>query len=201
MLLHSRKSKKSLIIIFFGAILILVSIGIIFFACNSTSKLVVNNNIDDYVKRSSMYTYSKQVMPSLVNLPKYKKIYYEFRGNQYGYETETMLLAVTYDKKTYISEKSKLKNYQFLSHSVLETLLTDRKYYAIPEYEFSINKFTFKVLNNHDYPHNFGMIVTSDSEDTVVYMYFSDPSFDYISKNETKGQMKSFVLDYYKYNW
>jgi hypothetical protein len=78
--------------------------------------------------------------------------------------------------------------------------------YLLPEPEFNINSYNFKVLaenndSDFDYPHYIGMIATSDEKKNISYLYFADQDFDYISENNNKGEMQKFVKEYFKYEW
>lgn len=64
-----------------------------------------------------------------------------------------------------------------------------RKEILNPEYEFSINSYTFKVVagngkGNTQFPKSFGMIETSERKKSIAYLYFYDTDLDIIgSKN------------------
>jgi len=113
-----------------------------------------------------------------------------------------MLLVISYDEETYISEKKRIEeSTDFLEEVVFTT--DDVVSYFLPEPEFSINSYHFRVVKSDlgYYPKYFGMIATSDEKNTIAYLYFKDGDLDVISINRKEGEMKKFVEEYFKYDW
>lgn len=180
-----------------GIVLLILSL-LIWFFCLSTS---TNSSLNDYAKRRIGYTSASYVLPELDSLPDYEGIYYQYRHKRMVlFSADSLLLVITYDKETYIAEKKKLEQYSFLDH-----IVGYDETYFIPEHKFSINSFTFRVLDQVDdkffYPKRFGMIATSDEKNSIAYMYFDDIDLDFISENTIKGRMERFVKEYYRYKW
>lgn len=131
---------------------------------------------------------AEDILPDLNDLPKYQNIVYQYQLKfRIIYQSETMLLATTYDEDTYADEKQKIeKNDVFLT-----------KESSLTEYEFSINSFAFHVINNRQstIPKFFGMIAMSDEKHCIAYLYFRDIDLDGI------GNMPEFVKTNYHYDW
>jgi hypothetical protein len=171
------------------------------------------NDLNDYNTRIEDLEYPRQVMPDLDNLPTYEKIHYQYRRKTTFpllFHAETMLLVVTYDEKTYQMEKEKINNYNYLNETIFKIstvgAYTNKIFYLLPEPEFQINSFNFRVLeanqtNDFWYPHYMGIIATSDEKNSIVYLYYDDQDLDYIGEDQTKGAMVKFVKKYFKYKW
>jgi hypothetical protein len=150
---------------------------------------------------------AQQVMPNLNDLPEYKKIYYRYRHMIILFpifSADSMLLVVTYDDTIYQMEKLEIDNLNFLEKAKYRT--TNGTYYQLPEPEFQINSFNFRILaesqeNDFDYPKYIGIIATSDEKKSVAYLYFADQDLDYISVGKTEDEMAKFVDKYFKYKW
>lgn len=162
-----------------------------------------NFDLNDYLKSGGIIDkYATEVLPDLESLPEYKSVFYAYHHDQTSliFQSETMLLRVTYDRDTYRAEKEKLDEiYSFLDHTVPMKNHPDD--FLMPEYEFSINSYEFRVVDRKGteytyYPHSFGIIATSDKYCGIAYMYFYDFDLDYIS-----GSMADFVRKYFPYKW
>lgn len=166
-----------------------------------------NSNIKEYLSRNNTIdTKAKGVMPDINELPEYKNI--EYRSTHKSmilFESDSIALIVNYDDETYENEKNKLeKNYTFLSQKI-KSEFDESKYY-IPENEFSINSYKFRVIdndgnNNTKFPKSFGMIGTSDDKKSIAYLYFYDADLDYIGKSDDESPMADFVKEYFKYDF
>lgn len=171
-----------------------------FTGCSKSS-----TNIKKYINSGTKIdAYAKNFMPALENLPKSLDIAYKYNHiPTILSDTDTMVLVVEYDEATYKSEKEKLtSNYNFLTKKVPSTYNEDN--YLIPEYEFSINSYEFKVVEGNDkskaeYPKSFGMIGTSDKKKSIAYLYFYDHELDYIGEKDEKRPMANFVNKYFRY--
>jgi hypothetical protein len=171
------------------------------------------NNLDDYNTRLKELSCPQQVMPALGDLPPYEKIYYQYRRTTIFpllFYAQTMLLVVTYNEETYQIETSKIHNYHYLDEAVFSIgtvgASKDNVFYKLPEPEFQINSFNFRVLeanqtNDFLYPHYMGIIAASDEKNSIAYLYYDDQDLDYISKDKTEGAMVNFVKKYFKYRW
>ena len=185
--------------IFFIFISVLILIFIGFSKSNTT-------NIKKYLNNGTKIdTYAKNFMPAIEDLPKYQDISYKYNHSSIIlFETEAITLVVNYDEETYEKEKEKLtERYKFLNHKVVSDF--DKSKYYIPEYEFSINNYDFKVAEGNDnyeaiYPKSFGIIGISDEKNSIAYLYFYDYDLDYIQKDKD-SPMADFVKENFKYDF
>ncbi|WP_461206319.1 hypothetical protein [Clostridium sp. DL1XJH146] len=185
-----------------GLIVILIAIVICFTGCTRSS-----SNIKKYLNTGSKIDLNaKEVMPSLEDLPEYQDILYRYtHRSMIVFESDSVALIVNYDDETYNIEKDKLlEKYTYLEEKVVG--IFDESKYFIPEYEFSIDSYNFKVVagdeeSNTKYPKSFGMIGTSDEEKSIAYLYFYDSDLDYIGVEYEVHPMANFVKDYFDYNF
>jgi hypothetical protein len=172
-----------------------------FIGCSSS-----NTNIKKYLNSgTNIDTNSKDFMPAIDDLPQYKDISYKYNNvSSILFESDAITLVVDYDEETFEKEKEKLsKEYKFLEQKVVSSF--DENKYYIPEHEFSINSYKFKVVNEYNNykakcPKSFGMLGISDEKKSIAYLYFYDYDLDYISKN-SKTPMADFINDYFNYNF
>lgn len=183
-------------------IIIMVVIILSITGCSRSS-----SNIKKYLNSGARIdTYAKDFMPAIEDLPKYKDISYRYKHKSIIlFESDSMTLVVEYDDETYESEKEKLANkYNFLNEKIPSKY--DEDLYFIPEYQFSINSYNFKVVEGNDkskaeYPKSFGIIGTSDENKSIAYLYFYDQDLDYIGYKEETHPMANFVKQYFKYDF
>ncbi|MCL2634736.1 MAG: hypothetical protein FWD34_09520 [Oscillospiraceae bacterium] len=194
--------------IFVSAIIISVVVASILFVYSKFFSTTVINNLNDYEKRMEERYVVSGMLPELDELPEYININYQYRRIEYFIFTSfTIRLVVTYDEETYIKEKAKLEKKDYLSHAVIHEytiydsdVLVQRP--LIPEHEFSIKSFDFKVLDNdyydvkYSYPKEIGFIATSDEKNSIAYLYFYDFDIDLISRS-----MEEFIVRNFKYDW
>ena len=143
-------------------------------------------------------------MPAIEDLPEHQDISYKYNNfSVVLFETDTITLEVDYDEEIYEKEKEKLTQiYKFLDQKVVSK--SDESKYYIPEYEFSINSYSFRVVDENDnykaqYPKSFGIIGTSDEKKSIVYLYIYDEDLDYIEE-DNEGSMTNFVKKYFKFD-
>jgi hypothetical protein len=166
-----------------------------------------NSNIKNYLNSgTTIDSKAKDVMPVLDDLPKHNGISYRYKHkSMLIFESDSVALIVNYDDKTYKSEKDKLADkYTFLDKKI--GFDTNDGTYVIPEYEFSINSYNFKVVapnekSNTQFPKSFGMIGTSKDKKSIAYLYFYDSDLDYIGKKDDEYPMATFVKEYFDYNF
>lgn len=167
------------------------------------------SNIKYYLNSgTSIDSIAKDIMPNLDDLPKYENIAYKYTHKSIIlFQSDSVALVVKYDDKTYKSEKDKLaKKYTFLDHKI--TFNGSESEYIIPEYEFSVNSYTFKVVDedvngkgNTQFPKSFGMIGTSEKKNSIAYLYFYDTDLDLIGEKNDKNPMDDFVKHYFNYDF
>ena len=175
---------------------------LIFTGCNKSS-----TNIDEYLNSGNIIdTEAKDFMPPIEDLPAYKNISYKYNSNSAAFfMSDAITLVVEYnDKQTYEKEKENLTNkYKFLERKVASDP-EEIKYY-VPEHEFSIDSYVFKVADKNDnytveYPKSFGMIGTSDAKKSIAYLFFYDSDLDFI-RDDNESPMANFVKDYFEYDF
>lgn len=187
--------KKYLIIIF-----------IVFILC-MTIYIKSSSNLKNYLNSGTpIDSNAKDIMPSLDDLPKYQNIAYKYtHKSMFFFESHSVALIVNYDDETYKREKDKLaEKYTFLNKKV--GFRFDKSRYLIPEYEFSVNSYNFKVVDrneksNTQFPKSFGMIGISEEKKSIAYLYFYDTDLDSIGREDDKSPMADFVKDYFKYDF
>lgn len=137
-------------------------------------------------------------MPTLDTLPEYEDIEYRYMNKtMLMFQSYSIALIVKYDDKTYESEKRKLaENYTLMN---ITSAANDET--ITPEYEFSINSYTFKVVKGNEFPKSFGMIGTSDEKQSIAYLYFYDFDLDYIGDENDSNPMPDFVKQYFDYDF
>jgi len=196
----SRTNKR---ILFITLPIIVLLAALVWYFCFCTTSV---NKLSDYQKRraNAYYPQVSAILPALTDLPTYTHIDYQYRKTRaLMFRTETMRLVVTYDHATYESEKNKLNKKQYLDHVVYDDI---GNFCIIPEYEFSINSYHFRILPNDDedypYPHTIGLIATSDEKNSIAYLYLFDGDLDCIGDGtNAPGSMATFIKTYFKYDW
>lgn len=166
-----------------------------------------NSNIENYLNSGTIIdSKAKDFMPVLSDLPPYENIEYSYTHKpMLIFESDSVALVINYDDKTYKSEKDKLaEKYMFLDHKI--KFDNDENEYIIPEYEFSVNSYTFKVVDENEkykgeFPKSFGMIGTSDEKKSIAYLYFYDFDLDCISDEDNDSSMAEFIREYFKYDF
>ena len=170
--------------------------------CSNTS-----SNIENYLNSGTRIdSKAKDIMPELEDLPEYENIEYKYTHESILiFESHSVALIVGYDDNTFESEKEKLnEQYTFLDKKIKSEF--DKNKYYIPEYEFSVDSYTFRVVDkngapNTIFPKFFGMIGISEENKSIAYLYFYDEDLDYIGEENEKNPMANFVKRYFKYNF
>lgn len=179
---------------------------ILIFIFNNIGCSNSNSNIKEYLSRdNTIDSKAKDIMPNLDELPSYEGIkYVSTHKSIILFESDSIALIVNYDDDTYENEKHKLdEDYIFLNEKV-KSKFDETKYY-IPQNEFSINSYNFRVIDdtqssNIEFPKSFGIIGTSDDKKSIAYLYFYDFDLDYIGE-EKDSSMADFVNKYFKYDF
>ncbi len=164
-------------------------------------------NAEDYLNSGTLIdSKAKDIMPELEDLPEYKNIEYKYtHKSMLIFESHSVALIVSYDDNTFESEKEKLnEQYTFLDEKIKSEF--DKSKYYIPEYEFSVESYTFRVIDknstpNTKYPKSFGMIGVSEEKKSIAYLYFYGEDLDYIRDENEKEPMAKFIKEYFKYDF
>ncbi|UOQ49824.1 hypothetical protein MUN88_07050 [Gracilibacillus caseinilyticus] len=170
--------------------------------CGQTSSTA----IDDYLNTGTrLDEHAKDMMPALDDLLEYEDVEYVYTHKRILlFQAHSVALIVQYDEETYEGAKEKLADhYTFLNHEISSDHSEET---IIPDYEFAINSYTFKVAKGNEeshthYPKSFGMIATSDEKQRIAYLYFYDFDLDYIGDEEGSNAMVDFVKDYFDYDF
>jgi hypothetical protein len=206
--LSMKKRFRKRLIVFSSIIALFVLTALFLLIYILPLRRTVVNDLSDYESRKTG-TYGFPVvqgmLPALDELPEYVNIDYQYRRVRYFiFTSQTIRLVVTYDDETYEQEKAKTDEKDFLNHALKRS--ADANNYLIPEHEFFIGSFYFRVLDNmyYDignsyglgYPKQIGIIATSDETNSVAYLYYYN--FD---RDSVGGSMEDFVKKWFRYNW
>ncbi|WP_205758522.1 hypothetical protein [Lysinibacillus sp. SGAir0095] len=184
------KKKKLLTV----TILLMITFLFVVTGCSKTSK-----DIEKYLNTGSgIDAPAKQMMPTLDQLPVYEKIEYRYtKKTMLFFQSHSVALIVNYDEQTFENENEKLaENFTF---STMTSATTDEA--STPDYQFVINSYTFKIVDENEFPKSFGMIGTSDKEQSIAYLYFYDFDLDSIGEEDNSNPMPEFVNDYFNYDF
>lgn len=201
--------KKKVIIILcsvFGLALLAYIITFLY-ACSAMIPIIPRSKRDDNIENymnTGQYISDRaaEILPDLNGLPKYKDIEYRYYMEDGFFDFEIILLVVKYDEQTYDNEREKLDNqYAFLDH-----IVSSNGWYLMPEYEFSINDYDFRVIDRDmkdsaEYPRNFGMVATSDENSSIAYIYVYDPELDSLGELGDEHPVQDYLEQYIKYDW
>ena len=166
-----------------------------------------SSNVENYLNSGTRIdSKAKDIMPELEDLPEYENIKYKYtHESMLIFESHSVALIVGYDDNTFESEKEKLdEQYTFLDKKIKSNF--DESKYYIPEYEFSVESYNFRVIDengtsNTKFPKFFGMIGISEENKSIAYLYFYDEDLDYIGEENEENPMANFVKEHFKYNF
>ncbi len=166
-----------------------------------------SSDIENYLNTgTTIDSNAKDIMPELDDLPKYEKVKYKYTHKSLLiFESQSVALIVNYDDNTFESEKDKIdEQYTFLDKKIKSSF--DESKYYIPEYEFSLKSYDFRVVakndtSNTEFPKSFGMIGVSEDKKSIAYLYFYDSDLDYIGEANEKNPMANFVRKFFKYKF
>lgn len=181
--------KKSVIVIVIIFLLSLISV-LIYFDCNNTTKGIENYN-EEYNEFS------------LYELGVYKNIYYQCaKTGGYLFTSYGSLIVADYDDNFFTEQIKLLKTESYQN----EPVLFDKTKYILPETDFSIGNWNFKVLANdnlnYGYPKIINFIAVNQNNNQIAYLTFYDQDIDYLCTiNEGNDYMPRFIKKYFKYNF
>lgn len=183
--------------------IVMVIIFIFFITGCSNSSSSIQNYLNS---GGAIDSNSKDIMPKLEDLPEYENIEYKYTNKSIlFFESHSVALIVEYNDNTFESEKKKLdEQYTFLNEKIKSDF--DKNKYYIPEYEFSIESYTFRVIDknntsNTKFPKSFGMVGISEEKKRIAYLYFYDEDLDYIGEENEENPMANFLKEYFKYKF
>jgi hypothetical protein len=141
---------------------------------------------------------------SLDEIGSYKDIYFQstktggFLFSSYG-----SLIVADYDDDTFEKQLAVVNNLQYQTEPIL---FEDSSCYILPETEFQINDWDFKILenksSNYTMPKDIDFIAVNKSSNQIAYLTFYDQDLDYLCKAKDKnGYMVRFVKKYFNYKF
>lgn len=194
---HKPINKKPIRII-----LIIVSVLIIL-------KLITLPFLGDYTLHGK-YFLNKNELLCTVDLSKlgdYEKYKYQIHHeNMAIFSSDASVLTAEYSTEKYQNQLDYIEdNYTFLNEPVKDIYDNGNINYLIPENEFDIGKWHFRVVSYsdeyEDYPHHIEMIAQNDDDCKIAYLDFYDSDLDCIGENGSQGSMENFIKEYFNYNF
>lgn len=137
---------------------------------------------------------------SLNDFGNYDNIYcQETKTGTFFFPSFTNLVVATYDTSVYDLQIDWINNnYIFLQQPVKEY---DGSGYAVPEPEFDISNWHFKVIDDEGYPNYINLIAYNSSDKKIAYLSFIDTEINSLcEESEKKDYMKTFIKKYFRYN-
>lgn len=188
-------NKKKIAVIVSVIVVICVIVGAHFGANRTVSGM--ENYKKNYAKNPDYIHFT------LSEVGEYNEVYYQSAtsGNLLFKSRASMLTA------KYSAENFKKQNEanEYLHYQENE-IKFDGEHYALPQTEFTIGKWSFRVLesrsSNWQIPKSIDFIAVNKDERKIAYMTFYDQDLDYIcSADEADGYMEKFVNKYFKYDF
>lgn len=194
---HKPVNKKPIRII-----LIIIAVLIIF-------KLITLPFFGDYTLYGK-YFLNKNELLCTVDLSKlgdYEDYKYQIHHeNMAIFTSDASVLTAEYAIEKYQNQLEYIKdNYTFLNEPVKDVYDNGNVNYLIPENEFDIGKWHFRVVSYseeyEDYPHHIEMIAQNDDVCKIAYLDFYDSDLDCIGEDGSEGSMENFIKEYFNYNF
>lgn len=188
--------KRKTIIIIISSVVI-VCLGVfIYFNNNYTEKGIEKYN-------ELINTNSNLMNFSLEEIGLYDDI--EFQSTKTGdflFSSYGSLIVASYNDIEFEKQLMVLDNLKYQT----EPIFFDESKYALPETEFQIGDWRFKVLEskspNYFIPKDIDIIAVNNSMYEIAYLTFYDQDVDYLCKESEKdGYMEYFVKKYFKYDF
>lgn len=183
-----RNRKRHIIIIVISLLLVFLSIYI-YRDCNYTIK-----GIDNYDEYYSAF--------SLNELGNYNNLYYQCtKTGGYIFTSYGSLIIADYNDVSFLEQISLLNNKDYQE----DVVLFDETKYILPNTNFFIGDWNFKVLKNSDtddcYPRLINFIGFNENENKIAYLTFRDQDLDYLCKIEDNDYMPKFINKYFNYKF
>lgn len=191
--------KKSSKITALVCLLIIVCLGAgFYFSCNHTVK-----GMDEYQK--TVNDDSDYINFELDELGEYENIDYQ-RAKTGGllFSSTGSMLVAQYSENEFLNQLNIVNNFDY--QTVPVHIYSNETEMALPEPEFKIGVWNFKVLKNrslnYSYPKSIDFIAVNEKERQIAYMTFYDQDLDYLcDTTEADGYMAKFVDKYFSYNF
>lgn len=188
-------TKRKLLIII-SAVIVVCLVAFSYFSNN-----YIETGLEKYNEKISQN--SNYINFSLNELGSYDDVYFQstktggFIFSSYG----SMLIA-SYNDADFIKQLNSVNAFNYQS----DVIFFDDSKYTLPETEFYINDWHFKVLEgkspNFSIPKDIDLIAVNESSRQIAYLTFYDQDIDYLCKSDKQdGYMKKFVKKYFKYKF
>lgn len=158
-------------------ITIILIVGMLSYCTLRVIKYIDSRNIEHYKE----LTQSVDIMPKLNELGNYEDYSFKYHKDSHFifFMEQAYTLKVTYDDENYEKEKEALEDKYIYRSKKFTSYGENNK-----EPYFSIDSFEFKILSDAyeslGYPKDIIFVGTSDEENTIAYVYFTDTDLDYI---------------------
>jgi hypothetical protein len=148
---------------------------------------------------------------NLDDIGNYEKYKYQTHINNMAvvFKSYASVLTAEYSQDEYNNQLEEInEKYIFLDSPMYSECDGVIDYY-IPENEFDIGDWHIRVIayqydEDESYiqcPYYIEMIGQNDNECKIAYFEFSDSELDFISENQTEGEMEKFIDEYFDYNF
>lgn len=191
--------KKSAKITALVSVLVIVCLAAAFyFGCNNTVK-----GMDKYHK--TVNDDSDYINFELEELGTYDSI--DFQRTKTGgllFSSTGSMLVAHYGDDEFLNQLNTVNNFDY--QTVPVHIYSDETEMALPETEFEIGGWNFKVLKNrslnYSYPKSIDFVAVNEEENKIAYMTFYDQDLDCLCDvTEADGYMTKFIEKYFKYDF
>ncbi|MCM1115494.1 MAG: hypothetical protein NC397_08380 [Clostridium sp.] len=181
------KSGKKIVCIVVSVLIILIIALCIIFSNNYVKK--VDFEKDNY---SSF---------SVSDFGNYESIYCQnSRTGSPLFHSDCSLVIASYSEVEFRNKLADCNNYAFQN----EIVWCDETSYLLPDTEFDINDWSFRVLKGDNYPNIIDFIALNSVENKIAYLTFCDSDLDYLCTKEDNMNndfMQKFILKHFKYDF
>ena len=168
--------------------LIVLFVSVYYFANNYTHKIDFENNqysnftIDDFGNYSNIYCQECKTGTTL-------------------FPTYTCLAILTYEQPQFEEQLLTIEKYSYLEAPIVENGYDN---YIVPENEYTIGDWLFKVVYDVSLPNYMDIIGINTQSKQIAYMSFFDSEINYLctfKQNENNDYMYHFTKKYFKYDF
>ena len=184
------KSKKKVIVSLSIILFIILLAFLVYKSSNYTIK-----GIENYDEEYCNF--------SLDEIGDYEDIYYQYtkKGSVLFNSSSAMIIA-DYDDLAFNEQLNAIASKEYQK----EAILFDETKFKLPNTEFCIGGWNFKILknseNDYDYPKLINFIAVNEVKKEIAYLTFFDYDMDYLcTVDESNDFMSDFIIDYFKYDF
>lgn len=165
------------------AVLLVIILG----GCTTT---VEKKDTIDYKSALESVLFSEEYMPGVNEVEGNDNYTLKTYKNKRLFGGTGITLTEQLSAEEYEKKLDEINNtYLFLEEPQLTDY--DEEHYTIPQAEFEIEGYKFRVLSDGTYPKYFGMIAVSDEEHRIIYFACDCQDLDYIE------DMEDFIKENY----